>query len=164
MIVIVMGVAGAGKTAVGERLAADLGWRFIEGDAFHPPENVDKIRRGIGLDDADRAPWLARLEREIRALVEHDACAVLACSALKRSYRDQLRVDPKRVRFVYLRCSPAVLEARLRNRRGHFAGPALLPTQLETLEEPSGPEDALCVDGDRRLPDVVAQIRERLGV
>lgn len=164
MVVVVMGIAGAGKTAVGHLLAAELGWRFIEGDDFHPPENVDKIRRGVGLDDADRAPWLARLEREIRDLLRREASAVLACSALRRRYRDQLRVDPQRVRFVYLRCSPAVLAARLRERRGHFAGPALLPTQLETLEEPAGPEDALCVDGDASLRDVVAQVRTRLGV
>jgi len=164
MVVVVMGVAGAGKTAVGRRLAAELGWRFIEGDDFHPAENVDKIRRGVGLDDADRAPWLARLEREIRELLEREASAVLACSALKRRYREQLRVDPQRVRFVYLRCSPAVLAARLRERRGHFAGPALLASQLEALEEPAGADDALSIDGDASLRDVIAQVRARLGV
>src|SRR5215472_5385930 len=124
MVIVVMGVAGAGKTTVGRLLAGELGWQFVEGDEFHTPESIAKIHHGIGLDDADRAPWLARLAGVIRDLLAHDASAVLACSALKREYRERLRVDPARVRFVYLRSTPAVLEARLRARHGHFAGPA----------------------------------------
>src|SRR5271165_4947074 len=133
-----MGVAGSGKTTVGELLARELGWQFADADDFHPPENKDKISRGIALTDADRAPWLAAMRS---AIVQWNAAGenvVLACSALKRSYRDELRVGP--VRFVYLKGDPALLLQRLRARHGHFADEKILASQLATLEEPGADE------------------------
>ncbi len=138
MIVIVMGVAGSGKTTVGRLLAQRLGWRFADADDFHSPESKAKISRGISLTDVDRAPWLAAMRE---ALLQWNAAgenAVLACSALKRSYRDELRVG--QVRFVYLKGDGPLLRQRLRSREGHFADEKILASQLVTLEEPSADE------------------------
>lgn len=133
-----MGVAGAGKTTLGQALAVRLGWLFADADAFHSPEAVAQMARGVGLTDADRAPWLGRL----RALVEtHLAEArplVLACSALKARYRDALARADEPVRFVWLDAPPATLVARLASRPAHFAGPGLLESQLGVLEPPVG--------------------------
>src|SRR4051794_18725382 len=129
MIVIVMGVVGAGKTTVGGLLAEQMVWEFADADDFHPISNVDKIRRGVPLSDADRAPWLDRLRSAIAEWIAAKRNVVLACSALKRSYRTKLTVGPE-VKFVHLRGSAALIAERLRSRREHFAGEAILESQL----------------------------------
>lgn len=137
--VVIAGVSGCGKTTVGRALAERLELPFLDADDFHPPENIRKMRSGVALDDADRAPWLDALGR---ALAGHD-CVVLACSALKRSYRDRLRGLAGPIRFVVLRVPREELERRLRG-RDHFMPPALLDSQLEALELD---EDTMVVDG-----------------
>jgi gluconokinase len=160
-VVVVMGVAGVGKTAVGKRLAGRLGWPFFDADGFHSPANVEKMRQGIGLTDEDRWPWLDALSAEMLRLLGEGRSAVFACSALKQAYRDRLQVDP-RVRFLYLKARRSVLEQRLAHRPGHYAGPSLLESQLETLEEPD--ERVPAVDANRPLPEVVAAAEKALGL
>jgi gluconokinase len=160
MIVIVMGVTGAGKTTVGRLLAEQLGWEFADADDFHPPSNVEKIRRGTALTDDDRKPWLARLRAVITNWIAEGRNVVLACSALKRSYRQELEAGPD-VRFVYLKGSADLIEARLRQRHGHFAGEQILPGQFADLEEP---QDAVTVDIASGPPEIVAEIRRKLGL
>jgi gluconokinase len=146
MVVILMGVMGAGKTTVGRLLAARLGWSFYDADDFHPPANVERMERGQPLDDADRAPWLAALRDLIARLLADGKSAVLACSALRERYRRALVPDdapPGAVRLAYLRGDSALLAERLSHRAGHFAAASLLPSQLESLEEPA---DAIVVD------------------
>ncbi len=156
-----MGVSGAGKTTVGHLLAATLGFAFADADAFHTEANRSKMARGVPLDDADRAPWLEALAAAIDTWLRDDRSVVLACSALKRSYRALLLRDPGRVRLVYLRGSPELLLRRLEQRSGHFATGALLESQLATLEEP---EDALTVDVAPPPAEVAAAIRAGLGL
>ena len=135
MIAIVMGVTGSGKTTVGRLLAEQLGWAFADADDFHPRANVEKMERGIPLNDADRGPWLERLRVQIMNWIANGQNGVLACSALKRTYRQELSVGPE-VRFVYLKGSPEMIAQRLRLRRGHFADEKILPGQFADLEEP----------------------------
>jgi gluconokinase len=135
MIVIVMGVTGAGKTTVGRLLASSPGWIFADADDFHPPANVEKMHRGIPLDDQDRLPWLERLRSQISTWIAAGQNAVLACSALKRSYRKILDVGPE-VRFAYLRGSRDLVAQRLELRHGHFADEKILAGQFADLEEP----------------------------
>jgi gluconokinase len=161
MIVVLMGVAGSGKTTLGRLLAGQLGWTFVEGDAFHPPANVEKMHRGEPLTDADRAPWLRALHARIEELAAAGQSAVVACSALKQAYRDALAAARPEVVFVHLTAPPAVIRERLRARHGHFMPPALLASQLATLEEPAG---ALSVDVTAPPADSVAAIRRGLGV
>ena len=161
MIVLVMGVAGAGKTTVGRLLAAGLGFAFADADAFHPESNREKMRRGVPLDDAERAPWLAALAAAIDGWIREEKSVVLACSALKRSYRALLLRDPGRTRLVYLRGSPDVIRARLEQRVGHFATSALLASQLDALEEP---DDAVTVDVAAPPETLVETIRIALGL
>jgi gluconokinase len=161
MVIILMGVSGVGKTAVGKRLAEALGWRFLEGDDFHPLANVAKMAAGIPLTDEDRMPWLERLRELVAETLARGEDAVLACSALKRSYRQLLTVDPTRMRWVYLWAPREVIADRLARRTGHFMPLGLLGSQLETLE---APEDALQVDVTPGLEQVVATIRAGLGV
>ena len=156
MIVVVMGVSGAGKTTIGQALAAALGWPFVEADDLHPPANVAKMARGEPLDDADRAPWLEAVAARMRALDD----GVVACSALRARYRDVLRVRPD-VRFVLLDVPPALLEERLAARRGHFMPPSLLTSQLATLERPA---DAVAIDGAPPVAAQVAAIRAALRI
>ena len=160
MIVIVMGVTGAGKTTVGRLLAEQLGWQFADADDFHPPSNVEKIRRGVALTDADRQPWLARLRAAITQWIAEGSNVVLACSALKRSYRQELAAGPE-VRFVYLKGSVDLIEARVRQRHGHFAGEQILAGQFSDLEEPEG---AVTVEIASPPPEIVAEIRQKLGL
>ena len=155
-----MGVSGSGKTTVGEALAARLHWRFVEGDDLHPPENVAKMASGIPLEDADRWPWLARVGACIGESLERGTPLVVACSALKASYRERLQVADPRVLLVSLEGSPALLAERLRGRKGHFMPPALLPSQLATLELPS---DALRVDIAQSVEQQVDAIVHALG-
>ncbi len=160
MIVIVMGVVGAGKTTIGRLLAEQLSWEFADADDFHPKSNVEKIRRGISLTDEDRAPWLAALREAITSWIREDRNVVLACSALKRRYRQELAAAPE-VRFVYLKGSASLIAERLRARHGHYAGEQILASQFADLEEP---EDAVTVDIDASPQEIVAEIRQKLGL
>ena len=160
MIVIVIGVVGSGKTTVGSLLAHELGWQFADADDFHPSANVEKIRRGIPLDDADREPWLNRLRQAILAWIAEQRNVVLACSALKRAYRRILQAGPE-IRFVYLSGSPSLIAERLRSRQGHFANEQILASQFAALEEPG---EALTVDISATPAEIVASIRDRLAL
>ncbi len=155
MIVIVMGVSGAGKTTVGGLLARKLDAEFLEGDRFHPPANVEKMRRGEALVDADRRPWLEAIAAELARLAASGRSAVLACSALKRAYRRILVGSCQTSRLVYLRGSEADIRARLEARRGHYMPPSLLPSQFAALEEP-GPEERPIVLDIREPPEILA--------
>ena len=143
MIVIVMGVTGAGKTTIGRALATALGWEFHDGDDLHSEASKLKMHRGIALDDADRAPWLAAIRQLIEAMLSEGRDGVVACSALKQSYRDEIVVDPNAVKIVYLKGSKEMIAERLRTRGAHFMNPDLLQSQFDTLEEP---RDAIVVD------------------
>jgi gluconokinase len=170
MIIVLMGVAGSGKTTIGMRLASELGWRFLDADDFHPAANIRKMASGQPLDDADRAPWLAALHAELAAEASAGRDVVLACSALKEVYRRVLVGAGQQgagagaglpVRFVHLKGAPALLRQRLRNRSGHFMRDRLLDSQLETLEEPPG---ALVVDIAESPRRIVEEIRRGLGL
>ena len=151
MIVLVMGVAGVGKTTIGEPLARALGWRFLDADDYHPPENVAKMKAGIPLQDADRWPWLSRLNRQLKELDN----AVLACSALKESYRERLAQGIPDFRVVYLHGSPALIRARLESRQHRYMPAALLDSQLATLEPPAR---AISIDVAAPLDECLAAI------
>ncbi|MFZ0200650.1 MAG: gluconokinase [Candidatus Sulfotelmatobacter sp.] len=161
MVVLLMGVSGTGKTTVGHLLASELVCDFADGDDYHPAANVEKMRSGIPLTDADRDPWLKALRQLIAGWVGTGKNAVLACSALRRAYRDVLRISPE-VRLVYLRGTPKLLQQRLHARRGHFMTERMLQSQLETLEEPKESEQALVVDIDQSPAQIVAEIRAKL--
>ena len=160
MIVIVMGVVGSGKTTIGRLLAEQSGWEFADADDFHPPSNVEKIRRGISLTDDDRKPWLERLRAVIQVWIVEKNNVVLACSALKRAYRQELEAGPE-VRFVYLKGNADLIASRLRSRQGHFAGEQILSSQFADLEEPEG---AVTVDIASTPEQIVAEIRKKLGL
>jgi len=138
---VVMGVAGAGKSAVGAALADALGMAFVEGDAYHPPTNVQRMAAGIPLTDADRLPWLQALAARLRESDETGAGLVMACSALKRSYRDMLRAGAANVTFIYLHGDRELLAARLAQRPEHFMPPSLMESQLAALEPPAPEEE-----------------------
>jgi gluconokinase len=160
MIVIVMGVVGAGKTTVGRMLAEQLGWTFADADDFHPQSNVEKIRHGTPLADDDRRPWLEHLRAAIVGWISENRSAVLACSALKRSYRQELEAGPE-VCFVYLKGSAGLIAERLRERHGHFAGEQILASQFADLEEPRG---AVTVSVSLSPEEITAEIRQKLGL
>jgi gluconokinase len=149
--VVVMGVSGAGKSAVGEALAKSLRLPLIEGDEFHPPRNIEKMRQGLPLDDEERAGWLDRLGQE---LMRHPHGAVLACSALKRAYRDKLRHAVPSLRFVHLALTQAQAQQRVAARGGHFYPPSLVASQFDVLEDPSGEAGVLVVDASLPLEEV----------
>ena len=157
-----IGVAAAGKTAVGTDLARLLAARFVDADDLHPPANVAKMAAGTPLTDADRAPWLDAVGVELHG----PAPVVVACSALKRAYRDRLRrAGPDPVRFVLLDVSHATLDARIRARPGHFMPPSLLDDQLRTLEPPALDEaDVIVVSAEADLATVVADVAGTLGI
>jgi gluconokinase len=154
-IIVLMGVTGAGKSTVGRLLGSRLGWPFFDGDDYHPPANLAKMAGGHPLDDGDRAGWLERLARVIGQLSAGDQPAVLACSALKRGYRDRLRAAGRDVRFVYIEARPGLLRQRLAERPEHFMPASLLDSQLATLEEP---RRALVVSADEPAATLVDQI------
>ena len=160
MIVVIMGVTGVGKTTVGELLAAECGMRFYDADDYHPPANVEKMRAGVALRDEDRWPWLERLNRLLAEAVQRGESAVLACSALKQSYRERLAAGLPELRFVWLHGDKQLIYDRLAARKGHYMNPTLLDSQLATLEEPAG---AIAIDIDRESQLIVKAIRDALG-
>ncbi len=159
MVILLMGVAGSGKTTVGRRLAEDLGWPFFDGDDFHPPENVAKMAQGLPLTNADRAPWLDALRALIDEVVGQGRSAVIACSALKQAYRRRLLHNHAAARLVYLKGDYALIRRRMRRRRGHFFDPDLLRSQFDTLEEPT---EGVTVDVAAPPAQIVRQIRAAL--
>ncbi len=161
MVILIMGVAGSGKTTVGRALTRELGWSFRDADDFHPPANIAKMSAGQPLTDADRAPWLAAIRMQIDEHLARDENAVIACSALKESYRALLVADSAQVKLVHLTGDPALLVARLAGRTDHFMGPAMLASQLAALQSP---RDAFVVDIAQTPAAIVAQIRRGFGL
>lgn len=155
---IVMGVSGSGKTSVGKALAKQLGWDFYDADDFHPPENVAKMECGTPLNDSDRAPWLATLHNLISSSLKRDRPGVLACSALKEYYRQQLMDGNERVQIVYLKGSYELIWSRMGKRTDHYMKPHMLKSQFDTLEEPT---DALTLDISMSVDDIVKTILSR---
>lgn len=152
--VVVMGVAGCGKSAVGRLIAQCLALPYIEGDDFHPPGNIARMRQGVALDDDDRAGWLDALSGE---MARHPAGAVLACSALKAAYRDRLRGAARGLRFVYLAITQAHSLQRVRQRAGHFYPPSLVDSQFLALQDPSGEAGVLTLSADAALETLALQ-------
>ncbi len=161
LVLIFMGVSGSGKTTVGALFAKKTGATFYEGDEFHPPENIGKMRRGLPLTDADRAKWLQTLRDIITRSLDEGRFAVMACSALKAAYRDLLKGGDSRVQFVYLTGPRAVIEERLKTRKNHFMPPALLDSQMATLEPPA---DALTFSCEKSPEEIVAAVIQALGI
>jgi gluconokinase len=143
MVIVLMGVAGSGKSTIGAALARQLGWPFRDADEFHPGANIAKMRRGIPLTDDDRRPWLEAIRASIAQYLSARENVIFACSALKQIYRELIEVDAEKVRFVYLKGPPALIAERLAQRRGHFFDPKLMQSQFDELEEP---QDAIEVD------------------
>ena len=160
VIVVVMGVTGSGKTTIGVLLARRIGWAFVDADSFHSAANVDKMRQGIPLDDADREPWLRSLHDAMEGWAAEQKNVILACSALKRSHRDELCIGGE-TKFVYLKGSYDLIYQRLRQRHGHFASETILASQFAALEEP---DNAITVDIDHSEDEIVAEIMRQLGV
>jgi gluconokinase len=164
-VLVVMGVSGSGKTTVGEALAERLGWTFQEGDDFHPPANIAKMKAGRPLDDTDRAPWLARVAAWIAAELAAGRSGVITCSALKRSYRNVIVGGRDDVILVYLNGSEPLIAQRVAMRRGHFMPPSLLASQFAALQAPDPAERPVVVDIrqpiDAQVDDVVDALRRR---
>jgi gluconokinase len=159
MIILLMGVSGSGKTTIGQRLAKRLGWQFYDADDFHPISNIEKMHHGIPLTDGDRIPWLTALHDAIHIWVETHTNVVLACSALKASYRDNLYHPTDPIKLVYLKGSVELIHHRLSQRNNHYMPPTLLHSQFDTLEEP---QDAIVVD-IAQSPDAIAhQIQQQI--
>jgi len=160
MIVIVMGTTGSGKTTIGRLVAERRGWDFVDADDFHPPANVEKMKHGIPLTDADRMPWLQALHEKIVQWNSENRNVVLACSALKQSYRDELRASSG-VKFVYLKGNYELFSKRVLARKGHFAKQDMLASQFADLEEPT---DAITVDATESPEEIVAKLSTHLGL
>jgi gluconokinase len=162
LAVVVMGVSGCGKSTVGRALAQPLSATFLDADDFHPPANVERMRAGVALTDAERAPWLDALAARLNQAAAADEPVVLACSALKRSYRDALRRGAPALHLVHLTGSPALLADRIGARADHYMPPTLLPSQLATLETPASDERPITLDVSERTEDLVAAILKQL--
>ena len=162
--IVVMGVAGCGKSTVMAALADRLGWPTAEADDFHSPASIDKMRSGRPLTDADRRPWLEAIAEWIRRHELADESAIVTCSALRRGYRDVLARDHPSVWFAHLVVAPAVLADRLERRRGHYMPASLLASQLETLEPLDPDEPGAAIDADRPPPEIVGDIVAKLGL
>jgi carbohydrate kinase (thermoresistant glucokinase family) len=164
VVLVLMGVSGSGKTTIGELLARRLHWPYEEGDALHPPANVAKMHAGHPLDDADRAPWLARVADWVDARLAAGECGVITCSALKQAYRNLIDRHGSGVAFVYLHGSPELIASRLAGRTGHFMPASLLDTQFATLEEPGSDEPVVRVEIGATPETIVANIIDALGL
>jgi gluconokinase len=158
-VIVIMGVAGAGKTTVGQALAGALGWSFLDADAMHRADDVARMRDGVPMTDETRLPWLDRIRARLEAQAAAGKATVLACSALKQSYRDRLWHGPGRIDFVYLKGDPALYDRRLRARPDHFMKAEMLESQLTALEEP---REALVIDAALPVDAIVAKIRAAL--
>lgn len=161
MVIIIMGVEGAGKTTIGKMLAEKLGWKFYDADDYHPKRNIDKMRSGIPLNDEDRWPWLKEVGRLINSCFNLNESCIIACSALKRSYREYLKQQNDKIIFVYLKGDKNTISKRLASRKEHFAGTQLLESQLQTLEEPEG---VLTCDISIKPKVITDYIIEKLGL
>ena len=161
MVILVMGVAGSGKTTIGQLLAKELGWSFIDADDVHPPANIKKMSAGQPLNDEDRAPWLAALRQRIEDCLARSENAVVTCSALKQRYRKVIVVDPQKVKIVHLHGSPELLRSRIAGRKGHFMSASMLDSQLASLEPPV---NALKLDVVQTPPELVARIRREYDI
>ena len=160
MVILVMGTTGAGKTTIGQPLASKLGWTFLDADDFHPASNIEKMEHGIPLTDADREPWLKNMNTELLRLNAAGKNAVLACSALKQSYRNILSAGLS-LRIVYLRGTYEQMRQHILARHGHFAGESILAGQFADLEEP---KDALTLDVSHTPEELVAEVVSGLGL
>src|SRR5260370_22083008 len=160
VVVIIMGPTGPGKTTTGAMLAAQLNWQFADAASFHPPANIEKMSKGIPLNDADRAPWLAAMRKAILEWIAAGKNVVLACSALKRAYREELRPSPE-VKIVYLKGDYALFAERIRQPHGHFAGQGILAGQFADLEEP---DDAITIDAAKTPGEIRWEIRSPLAL
>jgi gluconokinase len=160
VVIVVMGVSGSGKTTIGSQLAQQLAWQFADADDYHASANIDRMRAGIPLTDADRVQWLYALRSLIVGWIAAEKNAVLACSALKKSYREYLQVT-EQVKFVYLKVSEDLLSQRLLARRGHYMKRQMLESQLATLEEPN---DAIVMNANGTPENIISEIRRDLGL
>jgi gluconokinase len=158
MILLVMGVTGSGKTTVGKLLAQRLGWLFLDADAFHPGENIEKMKHGVPLTDQDREPWLVAIHAQLLKCAAKNQDAVLACSALKQSYRETLAAGVE-LRICYLKGTYREMAARLQSRMGHFAGEGILAGQFADLEEP---RDALVLRVSETSEEIVGDVLRKL--
>jgi len=163
MIVVIFGVAGVGKTTIGKLLAGELGWKFYDADNFHPLANIEKMKRGEPLTGRDRRPWLERLRQRIEQSLSSHENAIVACSALKKSYRDQLRINSE-VKFVFLHAERDRVARQLKDRPEHFFNLNLLDTQFADLEEPESLEDALRIQVRGEPTELVREIKEEIGL
>jgi len=161
VVIIIFGVSGAGKTTLGQLLAQELRWKFYEADDFHSQANIDKMQQGVPLTDEDRWPWLESLRELIKECLAAGENAVLACSALKESYRRRLGVSPE-VKLIYLRGDYALIEQQLRQRRGHFMDPKLRRSQFADLEEPRPEEDAAVIKLGRSPRELIEEMKKKL--
>ena len=158
MVLIIMGVAGCGKTSVGKMLSERLGWKYYEGDEYHPKENVEKMSQGIPLNDEDRMPWLLKLRTIIEDSLKNGANIILSSSALKEAYRKILKVNDD-VKFIYLKGSYELIESRMKLRKDHFMKPGMLKSQFDALEEPS---DAIVIGIDQSLKEIRENILQKI--
>ncbi|MBV9738610.1 MAG: gluconokinase [Hyphomicrobiales bacterium] len=157
-VLVIMGVSGSGKTTIATLLARKLGWEYRDGDEFHPPANVEKMKGGVPLTDEDRWPWLEAIARFIDDELAKGTKTIVTCSALKKSYREIIVDDRKGVRLVYLRGERGLLEGRLKSRHGHFMPSSLLQSQFDALEEPGPEENPLTVSVDATPAQIVDHI------
>lgn len=153
MIIILMGVSGAGKTTIGKLFAEKYSWTFLDADDFHSAASINKMRRGIPLTDADRIPWLTEIRTVLIRYLQENQNIVLACSALRQKYRELLTIDANQIKFVYLQVNAELISQRLQARQNHFMSVQLLESQLDSLEEP---EHAIVINGSS-TPDAIAQ-------